>query len=500
MKRANRSVKRVLATLGLALAAALTVSVAALAAPIADNGFESDQDGYSFQNFGSGYGGMTSVEMRRLFGNRICSGPVENGHCQLTPEAELWMQETNKGAEGGHCYGFASTAQRFFAGLGEAPERFGASTVPGLQLDGNRKLQAYLTYAWSLQSMPRVARTQTNLTPNGTTRLLEANLPPGEDRYVITIFGEQGGHAVTPIAVERDGANQNRIAIYDNNWPGQVRYMEINTEANTWSYQLAPGMTWDGTAKSKTFQVEDPGPGFERQPCFICPPKGKLKRGRTAVLRMTSESRSGRTGSLTAVDRQGRESGFVGARVFNGIPGVEVHRPVTGSLRPWRTNTPPEFTLPTKRDYEIQLRGRQGVGSSNVSVVGRGTSLSVSDLVLKRGERDRMRVSERLRKVVFENDHRQVESPTLTLTSSTVRGSKDYRVVTQPQGINRGAGVDVSLDSVRKVLRIRNEGGAKVEKVLVKAFAYGRKAAGNAGVVAVRRGKVERIPLKGLVG
>src|SRR5262249_55238655 len=48
-----------------------------------------------------------------------------------------------------------------------------------------------------------------------------------------------GGHAVTPISVQDIDANHARIVIYDNNFPSEDRYIEVNLEANTWRYSTA---------------------------------------------------------------------------------------------------------------------------------------------------------------------------------------------------------------------------------------------------------------------
>src|SRR5262249_46235282 len=69
-----------------------------------------------------------------------------------------------------------------------------------------------------------------------------------------------GGHAVTPIGVQDIDAKHSRIVIYDNNFPGQDRHIEIDTEANTWRYSTAADPNdavndYEGDAETKSLDL-----------------------------------------------------------------------------------------------------------------------------------------------------------------------------------------------------------------------------------------------------
>ena len=61
----------------------------------------------------------------------------------------------------------------------------------------------------------------------------------GGPLYTIKIFNADGGHAITPYAVEDKGDGKFAVLVYDNNYPGITRAVEFDTNANTWSYNAA---------------------------------------------------------------------------------------------------------------------------------------------------------------------------------------------------------------------------------------------------------------------
>ena len=73
--------------------------------------FAPGTQGFKFQNYGNeeGIENLTATEIKRMFGPDACAHE-EGETCILTPAAEQWMQETNKGMNGGHCEGLATMA------------------------------------------------------------------------------------------------------------------------------------------------------------------------------------------------------------------------------------------------------------------------------------------------------------------------------------------------------------------------------------------------------
>lgn len=468
----------VLAALAAALAAFALGAPRAPAAIVAANGFTSEGDGYSFANYGDGNRDLGTGEMIRMFGRKVCSNGSAKG-CTLTPEAQEWMEATNSDMANGHCFGFATTSQLFFEGKGPfpSPTAFGAPTTPGLSIGGNAALQRWIAYGMALQNMPAVRQATTNLTPAGIVRELERTLAPGNARHLLTIYGDDGGHAITPTAINRTGPTTARIVVYDNNWPGQTRNVHVNLRKNTWSYQLMSGMTWSGNAKTRTLQLVDPSAGLGHQPCFICAPSGKAGGpGKMLQLRLSGDPRSGRHGSMIVSDKRGNRSGFDARGTFNRIRGVRMFQPVTGP-RPWRTQAPPTIELPSRNSYTVELgdTARKGNVREDVRLIGRGFSVGADRIAIKRGERDRLHIAKRARRVSFVNDARGVESPVIVMSVSNLRGGRDFEIAIKPAGINAKAAVTTRLDRKRRRVVIRNVDGSKVEKVVAEVTVYTRK-------------------------
>ena len=82
---------------------------------VADSGFRPGPDGFTFQNYGDVLSGgaaptnLTPADVQTLFGNDVCADAAI-GRCDLIPEAQAWMDETNQQMAGGHCFGFSVAA------------------------------------------------------------------------------------------------------------------------------------------------------------------------------------------------------------------------------------------------------------------------------------------------------------------------------------------------------------------------------------------------------
>ena len=65
-----------------------------------DFGFNPAENGFSFSNYGDDIPAtnLTADELRRMFGDQVCSR-LDGDECTLTPPAEQWMEQIN-GAHG----------------------------------------------------------------------------------------------------------------------------------------------------------------------------------------------------------------------------------------------------------------------------------------------------------------------------------------------------------------------------------------------------------------
>src|SRR4029077_11671155 len=88
---------------------------AAGAALVADSSFRPDAHGLPFENYGkvlpdgSTPTNMTAEDVRAMFGDRVCAD-AKAGKCDLVPEAQVWLDSTNKEMAGGPPIGFSPDA------------------------------------------------------------------------------------------------------------------------------------------------------------------------------------------------------------------------------------------------------------------------------------------------------------------------------------------------------------------------------------------------------
>jgi len=213
-------------------------------------------NGFGFQNYGNSkhiwQDDMNAGDMIRLFGaGAVCMKGNTAKDCILKAAAREWMMQKLEAAGGGHCEGMAVASLRFatnkvFKGRTTAPQfQSPAQTTFQLKLDND--IENYIAYYWVTQTLQEVSgeRTKSRLTsPVAVVNQLIDGFKAGKDTYPIAIWklanGKLGpGHAVTPFAVEDAGAFY-RIHVYDNNFPGQTRFITVEKAGKqTWKYFAA---------------------------------------------------------------------------------------------------------------------------------------------------------------------------------------------------------------------------------------------------------------------
>lgn len=491
----SRARAAAVAVFAAALLAALLLALApragAATKTLADDGFRSDANGYSFANYGAGYAGLTPADMVRLYGVKVCESYV-HGSCRLLPTARRQMATTNESMQGGHCMGFASTAQAFFEGI-DSPQPFGAPTVPGLELKGNEPLQSHIAYAFSFQYLPAVQRGTVSGTPAQVLQRLRQSLRPGRAPFVIGILDQGGGHAITPIAVDATGPNQRAIRIYDNNWPGEIRTIHVDLAKNTWSYELFPGTTWSGNAQTKSLKLLPFERGFGHHPCPFCDSRsghaGKLQ------LEWHGDKRTGDHSDLFVADRRGRRSGCGGKgdsfHCVNRIPGVQLWQPFEGAKPSSRNLAPlPTFRLPPDRTYRATLSGhpKGKPASEGLTLTGHGFAFDVHGIELRHGERSQLGIAQFGHLMLFRSGGGP-QTPRFEV--DTVTGKADYAFRVHASRVVKGAQVGIGLHTKRHRLLVDGthaKGGGHYTLTMARLERKSRTVL--AGRLRLRPGKV----------
>lgn len=215
-----------------------------------DTGFRFSADDFKFAN----WAGLDSdiEELRidtlvRMYGaDDVCENGVADP-CVALPNAAETLEQWEASLMGGRCEGLATLAMRFFLGIDEvSTTETAASTTFDLEKEA-ALLEDEINYWWATQYAHEVQEATEEFRDAGPTDIAEAlirSLADGEG-HTIGIYGDGYGHAVTPYAVTKVG-DAYRLHIYDNNFPTEPKYIDVDTTSDTWTYSWA-GVNPDGT-------------------------------------------------------------------------------------------------------------------------------------------------------------------------------------------------------------------------------------------------------------
>lgn len=376
---------------------------------VADLGFRPEANGFGFPNYGGqGETNLTPNDVQRLFGDGVCVS-VEGGQCVLTPPGEQWLQQINEAMAGGHCEGMAVLSNLFYTGKANAAD-FGADSVPALEIAGNEALQREIAFWWATQATQPARSGIVEQTPSGVVNTLMTSLaagPEGGDQFAVGIYKRDrtGGHAITPYAVEDKGDGIYWIMVYDNNYPGEARAIEVDTKSDTWRYSgstnpAEPADDYEGDADTKTLELAPIAPRLDQQQCPFCDaPTASAAGGLLAAPFAQAGPKYNEIwldgdADLLITDLEGRSIGFQNGSFINQIPGAKSNGNKFG-VNVWDTKAEPVYYIPTDIDFTISIDGSRLTEpmSSTVTMIGPGYALEVSDIVLEPGQVDTLDVS-----------------------------------------------------------------------------------------------------------
>jgi hypothetical protein len=262
---------------------------------VADSGFRPYPDGFGFLNFGEDLapnqivfgqpeplvaGGapatptsLNAADMRATFGPAVCLGNRAEGPCTLTYSAEVVRNLTTDWALNGRCFGMANVAAGLFSGVVSPRElRTGlVNSMTTLNPETQRRiLRAVASQYFSATGYPVTSMAS-------LVQVLTTGLQPGIVPVTLLLYGEPGGHALTPYAVFKRGEGSFDIAVYDSNLPQQARALRVDTTANTFAYQGLRGLTgtpalWTNTNSTNpaSIWVGSVPDALRQQECTFC--------------------------------------------------------------------------------------------------------------------------------------------------------------------------------------------------------------------------------------
>jgi len=313
---------------------------------------------------------------------------------------------------------------------------------------------------WTFQDLPSVAARRVTGTPAFVLKKLMAALNDSNgELYTIAIFKRNGdgGHAVTPFAVEDKGGGKFAILIYDNNFPGVIRAIRVNTKANTWSYVGGPNPAdtselYDGDAQTKSLFLLPTTPGFTRQPCPFCRGRaGGNSSSAGSVLapadrydQLTLIGNPSNHGHLILRDGLGHVTGFVSDHIVNQIPGVRVLTTITSQN--WAVAPEPTYLIPPKTAVSVTVDG-SGLtrpDKERIDLIGPGLYAQVDDIVLRPNETNVIDFRGGAAGFTFHTDPHHDQTP--VLDSAIQEGKTTYAFAAIAVGVKGGSKLTMYID------------------------------------------------------
>ena len=200
-------------------------------------GLQTATDGWSFPNFpSSAYADVNfdETDLVSMFGSdeTICVGGVATP-CKLTAEAAAWARMVNQARASGHCEGLVALAS----------SRFNNKETPAtVKLPSQDETLHAIMRTFATQFLPEVQDSIGKwMAASFEDKIdeMKKSFSAGALKYTLGVYTAGGGHAVLPYAVEYPTPDTPRVMLYDSNWPGKNRYVDIDLKAKTWRFSFS---------------------------------------------------------------------------------------------------------------------------------------------------------------------------------------------------------------------------------------------------------------------
>ncbi|MBK7709164.1 MAG: hypothetical protein IPJ30_26270 [Acidobacteria bacterium] len=226
---------------------------------IASLDFDPQRDGLGFKNYrneGDRWkDDLQPDDLVRMFGPRTSCASLDGGRCNLlNPAADQWKQEMLDAMDTGRCEGIAAACLRLRAGMpfkGKAsPTAFQPNVQKVFGLSRTNDLENYIASFWVTQTFDEVKKLTAQTAAAGPVKIAQTLFSAFRNKtetYVLRFakFEPKTNritepHAVLPFAVE-ERSDSFVITVYDNNFPGQTRYVTVSKAApQRWQYNSKP--------------------------------------------------------------------------------------------------------------------------------------------------------------------------------------------------------------------------------------------------------------------
>jgi hypothetical protein len=446
------------------------------------NSFRPKPWGYKFENWGvkadyPNNGDLDTATLIRMFGTGVCQTGSTAADCVLKASARSWRADRLASANGGHCYGMAVAAQRFYAGFDQAGNYQGGANNT-FDLEAIAAVRANITEMFVTQSLSQASNNVGFLgegkKPSEILEMIRANLrDTPNDPYVLAFYKTENGaftsgHAVTPFAIQKRDDNVYWLHIYDNNWPEKDRYIIFNIANETWLYGFGatnPGETagaWQGDTATDSLRLRPTS--THKSSGWSCPfcwraSLSAASASLTDAGERLSFSLAG-AGSLLIRDAQSRNVGwhFDTKKSVNEIPGATVTY-VPGGLGNGLGTvigvpapaTPAPVTAFISSDALTQTR------RVDLSFTGPGFVLSVDDILISPQQRLKMTFSPDGTQIAFTAGAFSAITPSIRLANDTSATGNGFLFDVGGITLAPSSTMTVSLDLNNKTLQFIND-------------------------------------------
>ena len=267
------------------------------------------------------------------------------------------------------------------------------------------------------------------------------------------------GHAITPVGIEDLGGGRYYILVYDNNKPGTVQGMLIDTNPDTWSYLVAINpqqrdAVWRGQGQSNPIQLTPLSAVTGRQPCPFC------HQGAGAPTETISlGGNPSHHAHLLITTSDGRRLGFVGGRLVDEIPGARVIRPLLSDVA--KAHPEPVYQVPAGDRVRITVQSGSTTGSipTTVYVTGPGFGDHVANLTPGPTSGAQITVAPGGASLTLRlTGTPATQSPRLGLASDSGRGG--HLLSATPTTLATGTALSVGLRATAGRVSVRSSAGA----------------------------------------